>query len=47
MNMLQLVTSAGPETVIDTGREVSEKVLASGHETWGRVSAQITDLVGG
>lgn len=46
MNMLLLVGAAGPETVVNAGREVSEKILVSGHEAWARVTAQVADLVG-
>ena len=46
MNMLLLVAAAGPKTVVDVGKEVSERALASGHEAWARVTSQVTDLVG-
>ena len=34
MNMLLLVAAAGPETVVDVGKEVSQEALVSGHEAW-------------
>ena len=46
MNMLLLVAAAGPETVIDVGKEAYEKTLVSGQETWARVTAQVSPCFG-
>ena len=44
MNTLLLMAAAGPETVVDVSKEVSQKALVSGHETWERVTAQVPIL---
>lgn len=46
MNVLLLAAAAEPNSVVDVGKEVSEKVLVSAHETWLRVTAQVAELVG-
>ena len=46
MNMLLQTDPAGLGSVGEVGKEVSDQVLASGQETWTRVSTQVTDLVG-
>ncbi len=42
-----LSQATGPETVVEAGKEASEKAWTLGQETWDRVSTQITELVGG
>ena len=45
MNTLLLVAAAAPETVVNAGKEVYDKTLVAGHDTWERVTTQVTDLV--
>ena len=47
MNALLLGNAAGTETAVELGKEVTQKAVVTGQETWERVSTQMTDLVGG
>ena len=40
------VTEAG-RSVVEAGRDMSGRVVSVGQETWAKVSAQVTELVGG
>jgi hypothetical protein len=45
MNMLLLVGAMEPDTVVEVGKEVSQKALVSGHETWERITAQVGSYI--
>ena len=47
MNALLFANAAGLDTAVELGKEVTQKTVVTGQETWERVSTQMTDLVGG
>ena len=47
MSTLLLANAAGPEAAVELGKEVTQKTVVTGQETWERVATQMTDLVGG
>jgi hypothetical protein len=47
MNTSLLADAAGPEGAVEVGKEVTQKAVVTGQETWERVTTQMTDLMGG